>query len=274
MTSWSKQNTLHFIEAVRRHPCIWDVKIRDYKNTHKRYDEWEEIAKAFNVSRKECENKWHNLKSQYSRELAKRKSSKGSGSATSNVYHTSWYAFESMQFIRDNYKPLSHRSTHEVVPVMEAPAREGDGEGEGEGSISFPFDVTEMEAVTFATPPEDIVEVETTPLISVPPHESGCATVAPCTTPSPSGSGRSSALKRARRDLDEDVEGLLQTLRKVGDNLARRKRDQFTHLGDLVANKLRFLYENGHTTIVARLENGIYRCLQEANDELINANAT
>ncbi|XP_047000659.1 transcription factor Adf-1-like [Schistocerca americana] len=117
MTSWFKQNTLHFIEAVRRHPCIWDVKIRDYKNTHKRYDEWEEIAKAFNVSRKECEDKWHNLKSQYSRELAKRKSSKGSGSATSKVYHTSWYAFESMQFVRDNYKPLSHRSTHEVVPV-------------------------------------------------------------------------------------------------------------------------------------------------------------
>ncbi|XP_049789361.1 uncharacterized protein LOC126194987 [Schistocerca nitens] len=274
MTSWSKQNTLHFIEAVRRHPCIWDVKIRDYKNILKRYDEWEEIAKAFNVSRKECEDKWHNLKSQYSRELAKRKSSKGTGSATSNVYHTSWYAFESMQFIRDNYKPLSHRSTHEVVPVMEAPATEGDGEGEGEGSISFPYDVTEMEEVTFATPPEDIVEVETTPLISVPPHESGCATVPPCTTPSPSGSGRSSALKRARRDLDEDREGLLQTLKKVGDNLAGRKRDQFTHLGDLVANKLRFLYENGHTRIMARLENGIYRCLQEANDELIDANAT
>ncbi|XP_049961656.1 uncharacterized protein LOC126481745 [Schistocerca serialis cubense] len=274
MTSWSKQNTLHFIEAVRRHPCIWDVKLRDYKNTQKRYDEWEEIAKAFNVSKKECEDKWHNLKSQYSRELAKRKSSKGTGSATSNVYHTSWYAFESMQFIRDNYKPLSHRSTHEVVPVMEAPATEGDGEGEGEGSISFPFDVTEMEEVTFATLPEDIVEVETTPVISVPPHESGCATVSPCTTPSPSGSGRSSALKRARRDLDEDREGLLQTLRKVGDNLAGRKRDQFTHLGDLVANKLRFLYENGHTRIMARLENGIYRCLQEANDELIDANAS
>ncbi|XP_049770066.1 transcription factor Adf-1-like [Schistocerca cancellata] len=117
MTSWSKQNTLHFIEAVRRHPCIWDVKLGDYKNTQKRYDEWEEIAKAFNVSRKECEDKWHNLKSQYSRELAKRKSSKGTGSATSNVYHSSWYAFESMQFIRDNYKPLSHRITHVVVPV-------------------------------------------------------------------------------------------------------------------------------------------------------------
>ncbi|XP_047099523.1 uncharacterized protein LOC124716966 isoform X2 [Schistocerca piceifrons] len=69
------------------------------------------------MSRKECEDKWHNLKSQYSRELAKRKSSKGTGSATSNVYYSTWYAFESMQFIRDNYKPLSHRSTHEVVPV-------------------------------------------------------------------------------------------------------------------------------------------------------------
>ncbi|XP_047099522.1 uncharacterized protein LOC124716966 isoform X1 [Schistocerca piceifrons] len=69
------------------------------------------------MSRKECEDKWHNLKSQYSRELAKRKSSKGTGSATSNVYYSTWYAFESMQFIRDNYKPLSHRSTHEVVPM-------------------------------------------------------------------------------------------------------------------------------------------------------------
>ncbi|XP_049799022.1 uncharacterized protein LOC126234379 [Schistocerca nitens] len=141
MTSWSKQNTLHFREAVRRHPCIWDVKLGD---------KWEEIAKAFNVSRKECEDKWHNLKSQYSRELAKRESSKGTGSATSNVYHTSWYAFESMQFIRDNYKPLSHRSNNEVVPVMEAPATEGNGEGEG--SISFPFDVTEMEEVANPRP--------------------------------------------------------------------------------------------------------------------------
>ncbi|XP_046982000.1 uncharacterized protein LOC124551106 isoform X2 [Schistocerca americana] len=94
---------------------------------------------------------------------------------------------------------------------MEAPATEGDCEGEG--SISFPFDITEIEEVTFATTPQAIVEVETTPVISVPPHESGSATMSPCTTPSPSGSGRSSALKRARRDLDEDREGLLQTLR-------------------------------------------------------------
>ncbi|XP_049809181.1 transcription factor Adf-1-like [Schistocerca nitens] len=118
MSSWSKQNTLHFIKAVRRHPCIWDVKLGDCKNTQKRYDEWEEIAKAFNVSRKECEDKWHYLKSQYSRELAKRKNSKGTGSATSNVYHSTCYAFESKKFIRDNYKPLSHRSTHEVVPTI------------------------------------------------------------------------------------------------------------------------------------------------------------
>jgi hypothetical protein len=108
MSSWTKEKTLSLIEQIRK-SNVWDIKSKEYKDASVRNDIFEAIGNSFNCTKKEIEDKWHNIKSQFSRELGKINSSINSGCGTANVYTPTWYAFSSLKFLKVQYRHHQNR---------------------------------------------------------------------------------------------------------------------------------------------------------------------
>jgi hypothetical protein len=70
MTAWTREKTLSLIEQIRK-STVWIINSKKYKDTNVRNDIFEAIGNSFSCTKKEIEDKWHNIKSQFSRELAK-----------------------------------------------------------------------------------------------------------------------------------------------------------------------------------------------------------
>lgn len=114
MTAWTKERTLSLIEQIRKSNA-WDVKSKIYKDANCRNHIFEEIGKSFNCTKKEIQDKWHNIKTQYSRELAKINSSVKSGCGTADGYTPTWYAFDSLKFLKEQYRPSQIKSTDQPI---------------------------------------------------------------------------------------------------------------------------------------------------------------
>ena len=92
------------IEAYRNFRCLWDPTYENYKNTTYKQDAWREIAKQLECNVEEVQKKMDSLLASYRRERKKTMSTK-SGSGADCIYNSKWFAFTSMHFLMDKYKP-------------------------------------------------------------------------------------------------------------------------------------------------------------------------
>lgn len=54
-------------EEVQRHPCLYDLSSRDYKDTEKVSNSWKEIAQTLGVNESACRLKWKSLREKFVR---------------------------------------------------------------------------------------------------------------------------------------------------------------------------------------------------------------
>ncbi|XP_069685900.1 uncharacterized protein [Periplaneta americana] len=107
---WTKDSTLELLNALMERPCLWDVSVKEYRDKTKKADCFRELELLFNCSRVNIEKKISSLRSQYSRELQKIKTSRKSGGTVDDVYTSKWFAFEAMSFMRGGNNPKKTRT--------------------------------------------------------------------------------------------------------------------------------------------------------------------
>lgn len=101
---WSQEKCLFMIEAYRNSRCLWDPTFEYYKHTNRKQDAWVEIANVIECNVEEVKKKMDSLLASYRRERQKTMSAK-SGSGADCTYNSKWFAFKSMHFLMDKYKP-------------------------------------------------------------------------------------------------------------------------------------------------------------------------
>lgn len=111
---WSEDKTLNLIEMYRERPFLWNSRLTDYKNRNKRHDALLEISVSFGTEKDEIEKKIRYLLSHFAREIKKEKESAKSGSSTSEIYQSKWFAYKSLLFLKDKNKPTPTLDT-EVI---------------------------------------------------------------------------------------------------------------------------------------------------------------
>jgi hypothetical protein len=50
MTTNKVDKNVDFIEAVRKEPCLWDLKSDEYKLKSKKYDAWKKLTDDFGLA--------------------------------------------------------------------------------------------------------------------------------------------------------------------------------------------------------------------------------
>lgn len=111
----------HFLDCLEQFPCLYDSKNKFYKNKHARRAAICSIREKLQneidvvVTAEQIKKKIQNIRTQLSRELAKKTKVKHSGMSadeSENVEHIWW--FERAQFITPYINPRKGRGT---IPV-------------------------------------------------------------------------------------------------------------------------------------------------------------
>ncbi|XP_045123110.1 uncharacterized protein LOC123511361 isoform X2 [Portunus trituberculatus] len=118
---WSKEDIIRLIETYRKRDVIWDPKHVHHFNKLRKQDAWEEIAKEMGSSADVCKKKMEYLLAALRREKMKMKKSTGTGKGAHETYTSSWFAFESMQFLWDKNQPKPTLSTTATSEAAEEP---------------------------------------------------------------------------------------------------------------------------------------------------------
>ncbi|KAH9488220.1 hypothetical protein Btru_064274 [Bulinus truncatus] len=100
---WNKEEVLRLIQAYRRRRMIWDTKNPLYFNKSRKLAAWESVGYEMQKSAAECKKKMEYLLSALRREKMKMKRSLLNGS--DKPYKSSWFAFESLQFLWKKNRP-------------------------------------------------------------------------------------------------------------------------------------------------------------------------
>nr|CAI5841796.1 unnamed protein product [Callosobruchus analis] len=97
---WNNDKTIEFIDSYRNFTCLWRSEDPNYKNRIIRNDAVQELGTKYSITPKQVLNKIKSLRSYFHKEHTKVTKNK-SGSATSDTYKSSWFAYTSMLFILD-----------------------------------------------------------------------------------------------------------------------------------------------------------------------------
>lgn len=96
--SWKDDEVVKLIESYESRPCLWDTFNKEYHHSDKRAIALSEIEELLGIPREECQQKWNNLKGQYSREMHQMSKMK-SGSGVEERYETKWKFFNHLKFL-------------------------------------------------------------------------------------------------------------------------------------------------------------------------------
>lgn len=99
---WSTSDTCKLIELYRESLVFWDTRVEGYKNRYKKADALLELAQALSTTPDKIDKKIKNIKSQYARE--KRLHEKLTKSGAEKEFHSKWFGFNLMKFLRDKNK--------------------------------------------------------------------------------------------------------------------------------------------------------------------------
>lgn len=115
-----KEQLLHFIEAYRSLPELWDIECPSYSNRIKKsatYDVLIEKLKPMepDAVRDSVVRKINNLRSTFRKELKKVNDSKRSGAGSDDIYVPSLWYFNNLMFLVDQETPDTSESTFNAV---------------------------------------------------------------------------------------------------------------------------------------------------------------
>uniref|UniRef100_A0A0P4VTV1 MADF domain-containing protein n=1 Tax=Scylla olivacea TaxID=85551 RepID=A0A0P4VTV1_SCYOL len=164
---WTRANTQHFIELLKEHPSVWNIKSKQYKMRNVRSASLETIKSDLSnfanctLRVEDITKKLHTLKTQFNREMSAIKASQKSGAGTDDIYTPKLWCFDELRFLADG----------EPRPSMS-------NLDEGETTTA------QIDVVATLPSQEDAVE---SPDISLPPTPSltSACSVATSRTPSP-----------------------------------------------------------------------------------------
>ncbi|XP_022904626.2 uncharacterized protein [Onthophagus taurus] len=100
------ETSIRLIELYGSLKTLWDPQEKGYYNKIKREHLWDEIAKNFDLSKKELKAKMKSLLSAYRRERNREKNSNVTRSGRNKSYKSKWYAYQSFYFLDDKNNPV------------------------------------------------------------------------------------------------------------------------------------------------------------------------
>lgn len=101
---WGKEAVIKLIDLYREYYVLWDQTCAEFKDRNEKNKAWTEISLAMKLSKAEVQAKMKKLIGQFQRECKKLKSGSGADSVKSK-----WFAFDSLQFIKDKTTPRQTR---------------------------------------------------------------------------------------------------------------------------------------------------------------------
>ncbi|XP_064109621.1 uncharacterized protein LOC135217588 [Macrobrachium nipponense] len=104
---WSKPVTRTLIELYRQNLCLWNVKLKSYKNRDKRITSLKAIAAEIReqgaaVTTDDIKKNIDTLRNQFRREFKKMKDSQRSGAGTDNLYSPKLWCYDDLAFLTDS----------------------------------------------------------------------------------------------------------------------------------------------------------------------------
>ncbi|KAL4113308.1 hypothetical protein QTP88_016957 [Uroleucon formosanum] len=115
MADWTNENVLRLIEIYRSKEIIWNPAIKNHFNKTLKNDVWKEIASELSdyiataITSNDRKNKMFSINAAYRRGKMKIRKSVGTGS---DVYKSSGFAFESMEFLKNKDDARQRRCTY------------------------------------------------------------------------------------------------------------------------------------------------------------------
>ena len=81
-----------FMEEIRKYPVIYDRYIKDFKDQDKKKNAWENVSKATGLPLVECQKRYKNIRTNYVRNVKKKKpsGSEGTASHSDESHHLQW----------------------------------------------------------------------------------------------------------------------------------------------------------------------------------------
>ncbi|XP_034834770.1 uncharacterized protein [Maniola hyperantus] len=119
----------HFIESVRRFPCLWNTSAIEYRDQELKDAAWTEVMKETDLSSvKEVKLKWKKLRDSY-RDALKRQSEllakePGAGAPAKKTYP--WKYMAPMQFLQPHMNVRKKAASPPAPPSRSAAQRNGD----------------------------------------------------------------------------------------------------------------------------------------------------
>ncbi|XP_041100496.1 uncharacterized protein LOC121312794 isoform X1 [Polyodon spathula] len=127
---WSKQRVDELIGLYEEEEVLWNVKCKDYHNKNQRQAALDRLGVKLNVSVKEVNKKLMNLRTYYSKELAKVKKLRLMAGDSREVYKLQWPFFDHMNLF------LSAQVMPRKATIFELAEENGDA-GDDKGSKPY-----------------------------------------------------------------------------------------------------------------------------------------
>ena len=80
------------MQEIRKYPVIYDRYIKDFKGQNKKRNAWENVSKGTGLSVAECQKRYKNIRTNYVRNVKKKKpsGSEGTASHSDESHHLQW----------------------------------------------------------------------------------------------------------------------------------------------------------------------------------------
>ncbi|KAK7869068.1 hypothetical protein R5R35_000787 [Gryllus longicercus] len=110
---WTANAIFSFVNDLERLPILWDSRIPQHKMGKRKSDVWMQLAIKYKCTPDELKRKWQSLQAAYRREKMREISSGGQ-------YKSRWFAYSSMSFVGDRYRPRKIVAASEKLEGFEA----------------------------------------------------------------------------------------------------------------------------------------------------------
>lgn len=101
---WSNTQVLQLIDLYKEQECLWNPKHDKHKSKTAKIDAWNQISEQIGSDTVEIKKKIESLLGSFRRERQKCDATYKTGTGTSDVYKSTWFAFKSMYFLMDKFR--------------------------------------------------------------------------------------------------------------------------------------------------------------------------
>uniref|UniRef100_A0AAG5DMH2 MADF domain-containing protein n=1 Tax=Anopheles atroparvus TaxID=41427 RepID=A0AAG5DMH2_ANOAO len=102
---------LKLIELVKANPVIWSESSKHFLDINLKTAAWRQIAFEMRATVEMVKKKWSSLCAYFRKESSRVDNPNITESGRSDIYSSNWYAYESMQFLKEAANPRPTKST-------------------------------------------------------------------------------------------------------------------------------------------------------------------